>query len=227
MGSRLLVVKPTDDGCSAGVAVLEGAADLRRYLDHAEAGDREIPAQTFRASPGAIKMPGHVEHVLLERFVDTDKVSVESNTLHWPEGGHGWVEITVGVLGPKGALLALPPSLPIAEQGVLSLEEKFQGGTGINVTPLPEDHVPKEVVLRIMRSVERVAEALGIEGYARIDAFAHVRTGDVIVIEANTLPGLSPSTVIFHQALALDPPLFPLDFLERIIELGTSRGVRP
>ena len=37
------------------------------------------------------------------------------------------------------------------------------------------------------------------------------------MIEANTVPGLTPSTVIFHQALHEQPPLFPRDFLEKIV----------
>jgi D-alanine-D-alanine ligase-like ATP-grasp enzyme len=68
--------------------------------------------------------------------------------------------------------------------------------------------------------LRRAAEALGIEGYARLDAFLHRETGEIIVIEANTLPGLSPSTVLFHQGLAEHPPLFPRDLLEAIVDLG-------
>ena len=39
----------------------------------------------------------------------------------------------------------------------------------------------------------------------------------MILIEANTLPGLTPSTVIYHQALAETPSMPPLVFLDRII----------
>jgi len=38
------------------------------------------------------------------------------------------------------------------------------------------------------------------------------------VIEINTLPGLTPSTVIYHQALAENPPIYPREFLEEIIK---------
>jgi hypothetical protein len=49
-----------------------------------------------------------------------------------------WVEVTVGVVGPKGRVVALDPSLTVVASGeILSLEEKFQGGTGVNITPLP------------------------------------------------------------------------------------------
>jgi hypothetical protein len=39
-----------------------------------------------------------------------------------------------------------------------------------------------------------------------------------MIIEANTTPALTPSTVIFHQALDENPKMYPVDFLEKIIE---------
>jgi hypothetical protein len=42
----------------------------------------------------------------------------------------------------------------------------------------------------------------------------------VTVIEANTLPGLSPSTVLYQQALEEREPLDPRALLERIVDLG-------
>lgn len=45
----------------------------------------------------------------------------------------------------------------------------------------------------------------------------HTQTGELIVIEVNTLPALTPSTVLFHQALAQNPVVLPLQLLENII----------
>ncbi len=78
-------------------------------------------------------------------------------------------------------------------------------------------------VERAQARIGRAANLLGIDGYARIDAFMHRETGDVIVIEANTLPGLAPATVLYHQALAEEPPIYPRELLERIIDLGLDR----
>uniref|UniRef100_A0A803MB92 ATP-grasp domain-containing protein n=1 Tax=Chenopodium quinoa TaxID=63459 RepID=A0A803MB92_CHEQI len=47
--------------------------------------------------------------------------------------------------------------------------------------------------------VELVANALQLEGFSRIDAFVNVDTGEVLVIEVNTVPGMTPSTVLIHQ----------------------------
>ena len=43
------------------------------------------------------------------------------------------------------------------------------------------------------------------------------------MIEANSLPGLTASTVIFHQALAERPPLNPAAFLSRLVAYGAAR----
>ena len=39
------------------------------------------------------------------------------------------------------ALPCVSPSISVKEGTVLSLEEKFQGGTGINITPPPDEIV--------------------------------------------------------------------------------------
>ena len=46
----------------------------------------------------------------------------------------------------------------------------------------------------------------------------NIYTGALLIIEINTLPGLTPSTVFYHQALAENPPIFPRELLEKIIK---------
>jgi D-alanine-D-alanine ligase-like ATP-grasp enzyme len=106
---------------------------------------------------------------------------------------------------------------------VLSLEEKFQGGTGVNLTPVPPELIDGDVLETIRERIASAANALGIEGFARVDAFADTRTGDVVVIEANTVPGMTPSTVLFHQALAETPSLEPAAFLAQAVEHAVRR----
>jgi hypothetical protein len=74
-----------------------------------------------------------------------------------------------------------------------------QGGTGVNLTPPPPQLVSPAALQAAQRRIEAAANALGIQGFARLDAFMHADTGEVVVIEANTVPGMTPSTVLFHQ----------------------------
>src|SRR5690606_21456844 len=147
------------------------------------------------------------------------KVQTVGKVLRWKQVTD-WIEITMGLLGKKGELKAMHPSVTVDEVWVLSLEEKFQGGTGVNLTPPPSPHVKPSAVKKAMQRMEKVAKILGLGGYCRIDAFMHTQTGELIIIEANTTPGLTPSTVIYHQALAENPPLYPTAFLEKVIEMS-------
>ena len=67
------------------------------------------------------------------------------------------------------------------------------------------------------KSIEKIGLVFCLKTYARIDIFFNTTTNRMILIEINTLPALTPSTVIFHQALAEKKPIYPLEFLERII----------
>jgi D-alanine--D-alanine ligase len=226
LGTSDLLVKPRADGCSAGVVRLANAEELRLYVDIALSGADEIPPGTFRRQSGVVEMSGDpTSEYLLEAFVTTDSVAIEKNRLVCREET-GWIELTVGVLEQDGKYRALQPSVTVAERRILSLEEKFQGGTGVNLTPPPESLIPAEGQRRVMEGIEKTAKALGVHNYARIDAFFNAKTGQLLIIEANTLPGLTPSTVIYHQALAERPSLAPLGFLERIVDGARGRTER-
>lgn len=217
LGSRELIVKPQDEGCSTGVVKLRSAQDLERYVELARAGAPSIPAGTFESQEQPIDMPLQaLDKILVERFVEVDSVRVSGNSLKWRKK-EGWIEVTVGVLEEKGKLRALSPSLTVAEGAVLSVEEKFQGGTGINITPPPVEIMPERILKKVKSGIELAAEALGIEGYARLDAFVNVDSGEVMIIEANSTPALTPSTVLFHQGLAEPKPVYPTELLEKLI----------
>ena len=66
--------------------------------------------------------------------------------------------------------------------------------------------------------MQKVAKKLQIQNYARIDLFFNYLTEQIIIIEVNTLPALTPSTVLYHQALAEDPPISPKSLLEKLID---------
>jgi len=108
------------------------------------------------------------------------------------------IEVTCGVIENDERPLALTPSETIPTQDVLSLEDKFLYGQGENKTPA---RVPDETLKKIQDVAVRTFIALDLRGYARIDMFVR-KDGRVAVLEPNTLPGMTPSTVLFHQAAA-------------------------
>ena len=67
----------------------------------------------------------------------------------------------------------------------------------------------------------KAAQVLNVTGYCRIDAFVRVYEGprvEVIFIEVNSLPGMTPATCIFHQAAINHYK--PYEFIDRILDFG-------
>jgi len=214
-----MIAKPADEGCSSAVKKIRNRTQLEAYaraMLRAEGSIGAAEAEVLSVGP-TDAFPAK-ENVLLEQLVSAE--------------GARLTEVTVGVLtarGPDGRLAytALEPSETLAAGEVLSLEEKFLAGEGQNITPARFSRKPEEQtrVSGIVREqIARAAQLLGIEGYARIDAF--VRQYDdgrveVVFIEANSLPALTPATCLFHQAALAG--YTPLGLLERLMAEGIAR----
>lgn len=224
--SPSLVAKPLDDGCSSGVVRLDGSDGLGRYLEALRIGGSELPGGTLPGQVDPIALPARPpERLLFERFVQTDRFTISGSRIE-EKARTGWIEVTVGLLANEGdRLRALPPSLTLASGEVLSVEEKFQGGTGVNLTPPPEWILGARAREAVMRRIELVGARLGLRDYGRVDCFAHRGDGRIIVIEANTLPALTPSTVLFHQAWASSRfRLTPRALVEYLAERAWARS---
>ena len=65
------------------------------------------------------------------------------------------------------------------------------------------------------------AEALGITGYCRLD-FIMDKDGNMYCLEANTLPGMTPTSLIPREAAALGMS-FPA-LCEKLIEISLKNG---
>ncbi len=130
------------------------------------------------------------------------------------------MELTVGVIG-NDTPQALPPSQAVSTSDILSIEEKFLPGAGENQTPAP---LPAATLHMVQKVMEEVYAAIDCKGYVRIDCFyqhaAVSPTGEerVVILEINTLPGMTPATCIFHQAAEIG--MKPMDFVDTIIQLG-------
>lgn len=217
------ITKPVDDGCSVGVLKVQDRAMLTSY---AQSVFREEP--TASASTLAeLGIKPHAVFPTYERFLIED-------LLEKGAADH-FLEITGGLLthvdeAGNRQYEMLEPSEVIATDGILSLEEKFLAGEGQNITPARFDSDPATsaaISSQVKQDLERVAQLLNLEGYARIDAIVkiyatHVETW---IIEVNTLPALTPATCIFHQCAAHGYK--PLDFLHTIIQYGYQKINKP
>jgi UDP-N-acetylmuramate--alanine ligase len=214
-----MIAKPADEGCSSAVKRISNRRSLEAFVRAMFRTSERIglaEADILAVKP-TDEFPIKAE-VLLEELV--------------PANGARLIEVTVGVLTERSAdsslsYRALEPSETLASGEVLSLEEKFLAGEGQNITPARFSADPTEqqrVSTLVRQHIERAARALGIEGYARIDAFVRLYADsrvEVVFIEANALPALTPATCLFHQAALAN--YTPLGLLERLIEQGQAR----
>ncbi|KAG5550708.1 hypothetical protein RHGRI_015610 [Rhododendron griersonianum] len=231
-----LCIKPARDGCSTGVARLCCPEDLAVYVKALDGCLLRIPPNSLSKAHGMIEMPSPPPELLIfEPFIETDEMIFSSKStndnargIFW-KGQSRWVEITVGVLGKRGSMYSLTPSVTVKESGdILSLEENFislKGGTGVNLTPPPVSIISNEALARCKQRIELIANTLELEGFSRIDAFVNVDSGEVLIIEVNTVPGMTPSTVLIHQALAEQPPMYPHRFFRTLLDLASERSM--
>ena len=215
--TKTIIAKPRRDGCSTGVVQLSSVEDLFNYISLIRKQTLVATPGTFSNQTNSIHMPEVLDDIIFESFIETDKLKTSAGkVVHTPKSGY--LEMTVGVLEENGKIKSLSPSITVAEESILTVEEKFQGGTGVNITPPPSEIISTKNLTKVKDLIEKLANMIGIRGYARIDVFVQLKTGNIVVIEVNTLPGLSPSTVIFHQALTENPPIYPVTLLEKIIK---------
>jgi len=142
------------------------------------------------------------------------------DALHWDntaliEEFIDGIEVTCGVI-ENDLPFALTPSETIPTSDVLSLEDKFLYGQGENKTPA---RVPDDVLKKIQETAVHTFLALDLKGYARIDMFVR-KDGRIAVLEPNTLPGMTPSTVLFHQAAASG--ITQAELIDRIIQASLN-----
>ena len=217
------IAKPADDGCSSAVKKIKNRAELQAFSE-----------QMFRQQEALLPGPAAVLHLgFKEEFPQKDAFLVE--TLIGPDGAATFLEVTGGLLTAYDAsgqlqIEVFEASEALATGEVLSLEEKFLAGEGQNITPAryaPDPAERQRISDEVKRVLHQVAGILRIEGYARIDAFVRVRAGgavEVLIIEVNSLPGMTPATCIFHQtALA---GYTPYQFIDRILDFGQQRQAR-
>lgn len=214
------IIKPQTEGCSAGVILLSSLNDLKKYTQFVQKNAQFIPPHSFINQTERVEVSSQKNYII-EPYIETDKLSLADNKINYCKQT-GWVELTVGIMEMNGHYHSLNPSITIAQGNLLTLEEKFQGGTGINLTPPPETIISSLQCQFIKHTTESLSKAFSIKNYARIDLFFNVDTNQILIIEINTLPALTPSTVLFQQALAETPPLAPLELLESIIQNAST-----
>ena len=215
-----LIAKPSDDGCSSAVKKIKNEQELDAYAQLIFREKEELPIEAARL----LNIKPNEEIPMKENFLIEELV--QSN------GAKRFLEITGGMLikyNDKGEkeYEVFEPSEALVEGDVLSLEEKFLAGEGQNITPARFSKNPdeqKKISDYVKDQLRKTAEILNVEGYCRIDAFVRifdVNKVDVIIIEVNSLPGMTPATCIYHQAAINQYK--PYEFIDAILTQGMRK----
>jgi UDP-N-acetylmuramate--alanine ligase len=214
------IAKPVDDGCSSAVKKIRSFEEFEAFatlIFRSEEVFDAKAAEVLRIKPK-------------EEFPQKQVILVEE--LISKNGAKHFLEITGGMLtkfNKTGELEyeVFEASEALAEGDILSLEEKFLAGQGQNITPARYSRDPKERQIisdKVKQALGEAAKVLNIVGYCRIDAFVRIfdqNKVEVIFIEVNSLPGMTPATCIYHQA-AINK-YKPYEFIDRILDFGVKR----
>ena len=121
-------------------------------------------------------------------------------------------ELTVGILGDE----ALPVGEIIPKHEIYDYECKYTPGMADEVFPA---HISSDRAREGQELARRAFQALKLRGYARID-FRMTEDGSLFCLEANTLPGMTQTSLI-PQAAAAAGISFP-ELCERIALYAVS-----
>ena len=107
------------------------------------------------------------------------------------------------------------PVIEIApKEGFYDFKNKYNDGMTVETCPA---ELSKKKTEQMQKMAVKGAKALGITGYCRLD-FIMDTEGNIYCLEANTLPGMTPTSLIPREAAALGMS-FP-KLCERLLEIS-------
>lgn len=217
------IAKPVDDGCSSAVKKIKSRQELEAFakLIFRPGGDLHPDTAAVLHLKPKEEFPCKSQFLIEELITKKDATH--------------FLEITGGLLtrfNDQGDVEyeMFEASEALTEGEVLSLEEKFLAGQGQNITPARYSRGAadrQKISDTVKETLKGAARVLNIQGYARIDAFVRIYSPDrveVIFVEVNSLPGMTPATCIFHQTAINGYK--PYDFIDQILQFGMERKRR-
>lgn len=146
-----------------------------------------------------------IEKVL--SYSDNPKILVEDKI----EGR----EFSVGVIGDH----ALPPIELIPRSGFYDYQNKYQSGRTEEIVPAQIN----ELLTQEMKAMAlRTHQMLGLSVYSRTD-FMIDKMGNIFVIEVNSLPGMTPTSLLPQEAAAIGISFN--DLCEKIVHESLEKDV--
>ena len=196
LGSALAMNKELAKGLfrANGIPTPEGISMKRkeRISDFADTG-LTLPCVVKPCSGGSsigvsiIRSGTEYEAALDEAFRYEEEILIES----YIEGR----EFSVAVVDGK--------ALPVIEiaplEGFYDYKNKYKAGNAVETCPAD---LPGEISAKMQYYAEQAVKALGLRTYSRMD-FLLNENNEMFCLEANTLPGMTPTSLIPQEARAI------------------------
>ena len=122
-------------------------------------------------------------------------------------------ELTVGILDGE----VLPAIEIIPTEGFYDYKNKYQAGKTVEICPAP---ISEEIKAALEEQTRRAFAALRLSGYSRFDYIVDA-CGDPWCLEANTLPGMTPTSLLPQMAAAAGMSYGEL--CSKIVELALKK----
>ncbi|NVK20199.1 MAG: D-alanine--D-alanine ligase [Methylocystaceae bacterium] len=123
----------------------------------------------------------------------------------WPYGEDVMVEqfipgreLTVAVMGDRGALGVTEIC---TKHKFYDYDAKYVDGGSYHVVPAD---VPADITAKVKKMAELAHETLGCRGVSRADFRYDDEKGELYILEVNTQPGMTPTSLVPEQAAAAD-----------------------
>lgn len=124
------------------------------------------------------------------------------------------MEVTCGVIGNEN-LFALPVVEIVPKKEFFDYEAKYQNGMSEEIVPA---RISSTLTKKVQETAIRVYKAIGCRGFGRIDMIIYQNIPHVL--EINTIPGLTPNSLLPKEAAAAGISYPKL--LDKIIELALA-----
>jgi D-alanine-D-alanine ligase len=122
-------------------------------------------------------------------------------------------EFSVGVIDFK----ALPVIEIAPVEGFYDYKNKYKAGSAVETCPA---ELPVEISEKMQQIAVQVCETLGLDSYSRMD-FLLNNKNEMFCLEANTLPGMTPTSLLPQEAAAVGISFE--DLCEKLIEISKER----
>ena len=132
----------------------------------------------------------------------------------WVEGA----ELAVSVLDIDGEVVVLPPVEIVAKSGLFDFSAMYTAGETDYYVPA---RLPEEVTAEVIRLAREVHTLLGCRDVSRADMVVDA-DGEVWVLECNTSPGMTDTSLLPMAASAHDMTF--QDVVEQIVRAALQRG---